>query len=119
MKRIAAAGGEIAYGMVSGELAVTRSFGDINFKHPRNKGSADFVSVRPHIRAIDLQPHDEFLILATDGLWDVLSHKEAIGMIAKCADDSQQACEDLVDEALRKNSFDNVTVVFLSFKWNV
>jgi len=119
VQRISDAGGEIAYGRVSGELAVTRAFGDINFKHPHNKGKADFVSVQPHIRVIDLQPHDEFLILASDGLWDVLTHKEATDMIAKCANDSRQACEDLVDEALRKNSFDNITVVFLSFKWNV
>lgn len=44
---------------------------------------------------------------------------EAVDIISKyrSAGDSRQACEDLVDEALRKNSFDNVTVVFLSFKW--
>lgn len=65
----------MTYGRVSGELAVTRSFGDIQYKHPHNKASADFVSVLPHIRVLDLQPSDEFLILASDGLWDVLSHK--------------------------------------------
>ena len=37
---------------------------------------------------------------------------------SKSARDSHQACEDLVDEALRKNSFDNVTVLFLSFQWS-
>jgi protein phosphatase 1L len=64
----------VSYGRVLGELGVTRAFGDINYKHPHNKGNADFVSVQPHIKVIDLQPCDEFLIMASDGLWDVVSH---------------------------------------------
>eukprot|EP01111_Echinosteliopsis_oligospora_P004978 TRINITY_DN1813_c1_g1_i1.p1 TRINITY_DN1813_c1_g1~~TRINITY_DN1813_c1_g1_i1.p1 ORF type:complete len:570 (+),score=121.52 TRINITY_DN1813_c1_g1_i1:135-1844(+) len=116
--RISDAGGLVQYDRISGDLAVSRSFGDIDFKHPHNKSHADFVSVKPHVQVVDLSPHDDFLILASDGLWDVLSHQDAVDVCARSFSDPELACEELVDEAIRKRSGDNVTVVFLKFKWS-
>ena len=35
----------------------------------------------PEIQSITLQPEHEFLILASDGLWDVISSKEAVAYV--------------------------------------
>ena len=39
---------------------------------------ADLIIPDPECISVDLQPGDEFLILASDGLWDVLSKPEAV-----------------------------------------
>ena len=50
---------------VEGVLAVSRAFGDRRLKR--------YVTCEPDICEHVIQPEDEFLVLATDGLWDVVS----------------------------------------------
>lgn len=54
-------------------LAVTRALGDLPFKAP-----CQLVSCVPHVHARRLDSRDRFVILASDGLWDVLSDVEAV-----------------------------------------
>eukprot|EP00438_Fugacium_kawagutii_P022326 Skav221797 [mRNA] locus=scaffold4067:203458:214393:- [translate_table: standard] len=54
-------------------LAVSRSFGDKDFK-----GGPDIVSAEPEITVHEVDwDADEFVILATDGIWDVLSDRDS------------------------------------------
>ena len=46
-----------------GELAISRSIGDPNYK--------EYISSLPEITEHKLEPSDEFLLLATDGFWNV------------------------------------------------
>ena len=53
--------------------------------HPTEPGSpsivhAQFVTSQPHVRVEELTQDDEFLILASDGLWDVVSNE--VGAVA-------------------------------------
>lgn len=51
-----------------------RSLGDLDFKEP-----ARFVECEPDVTRLALQPHkDSFVILGSDGLWDVLSDTDAV-----------------------------------------
>jgi len=85
---------------VCGELAVSRSIGDPDFKGfapgevLANAGflwpdghaqvfHADLVIPQPEIVSALLTPADEFLLLASDGLWDVVSEAEAVAR-ARC-----------------------------------
>jgi protein phosphatase 1L len=52
---------------LQGTLAVTRGFGDNNLKQ--------WVSSRPDVTKLKLTPECEFLILASDGLWDKVINK--------------------------------------------
>lgn len=62
---------------VNGILAVSRAFGDRNMK-----GS---ITAEPDIRERQLERHDEYLVLATDGLWDVMTSQEACDIVYHCA----------------------------------
>lgn len=40
----------------------------------------DPVTVEPDVSVVALGPQDEFLLVATDGLWDVLAPQDAINL---------------------------------------
>ncbi|KAM7492834.1 hypothetical protein LguiA_035755 [Lonicera macranthoides] len=74
-------------------LAMARAFGDFCLK---NFGLISIPDVYYH-RVIE---RDEFIVLATDGVWDVLSNKEAVDVVAK-APSRATAARALVDCATR------------------
>jgi serine/threonine protein phosphatase PrpC len=77
-----------------GELAVSRSIGDMDYKGftkdqivdafflwPDNHSKIfkeDLVIPEPEFKTRSLNKDDEFLVLASDGLWDVVSPSEAV-----------------------------------------
>ncbi|CAM9773479.1 unnamed protein product, partial [Ectocarpus sp. 8 AP-2014] len=76
--RVEAAGGFVSRGRVNGILGVSRSFGDIHCKvYPPREGDGLWdeqqIVSRPEVHSIQLTEADSFLILACDGVWDVLS----------------------------------------------
>ncbi len=80
--RIHSAGGFVADGRVLGRLATSRSFGDFDFKTQKNKSLADqIITAKPDIYERDLEPGDEFFILASDGIWDVLTSQNAVDFV--------------------------------------
>ncbi|XP_021282751.1 probable protein phosphatase 2C 33 [Herrania umbratica] len=74
-------------------LAMARAFGDFCLK--------DFglISV-PEISYWRLSEKDEFIVLATDGIWDVLSNKEVVDIVAS-APARSFAARALVESAVR------------------
>lgn len=79
---------------------------------------ADLVIPDPEFHQLEITDKDEFLILASDGLWDVVSTdlavqraKEAFVM-HKTPD---EAAEELCELALKLGSSDNVTIVVVQF----
>jgi len=73
---------------VSGRLAVTRAFGDYEIKFQMQPDGRmlyrEFLSVIPEIRKIELDyEDDEFILLASDGLFDKLSSQECVDFVHK------------------------------------
>lgn len=105
VKRIESKGGIIMKSRVNGMLAVTRSLGDQFFK--------DLVIGNPYTTSIELDENtDKFLIIACDGLWDVISDQEACELIKDIAD-ATVAAKTLVDYALDHFTTDNITVMVI------
>lgn len=93
-------------------LAIARSLGD--------KDRYPFVIPNPEIRTASLQPNDEFLILACDGVWDVMDNQAAVDLVKKSLNqhktDVNKAAAILKDEALKRGSTDNVSVIIVDLK---
>ncbi|KAI0793210.1 phosphatase 2C-like domain-containing protein [Abortiporus biennis] len=106
-KRIMDAGGFVMSGRVNGVLAVTRSLGDSSMK--------EFVVGAPYTTETELTEEDEFLILACDGLWDVVDDQAAVKLVREIAD-PKKAAQELLDYAYRNYSTDNVTTLVVRFR---
>lgn len=85
-ERIKSQGGFIIFGRVFGRLAVTRSFGDFQCKQiqiinekTQEKETKNFVLNEPEIRFVTINKQtDDFIILASDGLYDRFSSEECV-----------------------------------------
>ncbi|KAJ8772795.1 hypothetical protein K2173_027972 [Erythroxylum novogranatense] len=114
--RIEKLGGVIYDGYLNGQLSVARALGDWHMKGP--KGSACPLSAEPELQETDLTEDDEFLIMGCDGLWDVMSSQCAVAIARKelmLHNDPEKCSKQLVREALKRNTCDNVTVIVVCF----
>lgn len=125
-KRIKEAGGFIKFNgvwRVAGILATSRALGDYPLKE-RNLVIAD-----PDILTFDLNDMaPQFMILASDGLWDTFTNEEAVTFIKDNLmklkqNNSQQmafdAAKSIVLESYKRGSVDNITVILVIFDSNL
>lgn len=92
---------------VNGQLAVSRAFGDKNLKlHLRSD---------PDIKPADISADTDLMILASDGLWKVMSNQEAVD-IARKIKDPLKAAKQLAAEALNRDSKDDISCIVVRFR---
>ena len=113
-KRIKDAGLEIIDDRINGTLMLTRIFG--NYEYKNNKGSDDEegntgLICEPFISKIniDLNIENQFLILASDGIWDTISEEE-IQNIIQSYNDTQQLCSIIIKKCIKNESWDNMSI---------
>mmetsp|Transcript_22700 Transcript_22700/g.42675 ORF Transcript_22700/g.42675 Transcript_22700/m.42675 type:complete len:331 (-) Transcript_22700:56-1048(-) len=118
--RICQAGGSVRRGRINGQLAVSRSFGDFFYKGDETKDQlSQMISPEPDVRVYkrDLE-NDQFIILACDGIWDVISNKDAcyfVGELLAEGIELESICKKLLDYCLLANSKDNMTLIICVF----
>lgn len=123
-ERIRNAGGFIVHKRVMGNLAVSRAFGDAEFKKgvkTTGKGTdtvcGPLVISEPEFMISQLSQEDEFLVLACDGLFDVYSNEEVMDAVRREMDshgDVQRCCEAITLSAIReRHTRDNVTMIVI------
>ncbi|KAI8463333.1 MAG: phosphatase 2C-like domain-containing protein [Monoraphidium minutum] len=117
--RVQAAGGHVWWDRVMGELAVSRAIGDHCLR--------PYVIPEPEVCMLERSLDDECLILASDGLWDVLENQEAADMalhrlrsaeaegLAGVAA-ARKAASALTKAALERGTRDNVTVLVVDMR---
>jgi len=81
MRRIRAAGGFVEFNRVNGTLALSRALGDFEFKCATRSPKDQMVTAVPEVTATPLNDNHEFVVLACDGIWDVLTSQEVIDFI--------------------------------------
>lgn len=131
--RVEAAGGKIMSGRVNGVLAVTRSVGDImykqfdpNFPAPyfpleesKDNGlwsKSQHVISKPDVVDFVVLPSHEFVILASDGLWEVFDVQQVINFTRQRLyehGDIQRASIELIAKAENCGAVDNTSVVIV------
>uniref|UniRef100_A0A6B2LFY3 PPM-type phosphatase domain-containing protein n=1 Tax=Arcella intermedia TaxID=1963864 RepID=A0A6B2LFY3_9EUKA len=107
-KRIQEAGGVViklgeTY-RVNAVLSVTRAFGDFDLKPS--------VTVDPFIYELDLDEENDYLILACDGIWDVMSDEDAIDLVRSQGSPFKGALL-LTQTAFEKGSTDNLSAIVI------
>lgn len=120
--RVEKAGGQVLYWnghRVMGVLAMSRAIGD--------HGLRPYVIPEPEITVLTRCDDDDFLLLASDGLWDVMANQEATNLAIRCMHRAWEkgasrkaavriAASVLTKAAIDRGSKDNVTVVIVDLK---
>ncbi|KAL4433781.1 hypothetical protein ABPG75_000222 [Micractinium tetrahymenae] len=124
--RIMKAGGFVADGRVNGSLNLSRALGDLEYKQTKELGPEEqMVTAMPEIRRETLQPGDEFLVLACDGIWDVLTNQEAVDFVRErlaAGKPPREVAEEMCDHCLAPDTggcgkgCDNMSVVVVQLK---
>ena len=94
---------------VMGLLGVTRSFGDNSIKK--------FVIAEPYISSVEMTPECSFAVIGCDGVFDVLSDEDVCAIVKQCIqqNNSQNSARQLVEEALHRDSRDNISAIVIGF----
>ncbi|XP_013598230.1 PREDICTED: probable protein phosphatase 2C 64 isoform X1 [Brassica oleracea var. oleracea] len=132
---------------VKGIIQVSRSIGDVYLKRSefnreplyakfrlRAPFSRPLLSAEPSITVHTLQPHDQFIICASDGLWEHMSNQEAVEIVhthprngiakrlvkmalKEAAKKREMRYSDLkkIDRGVRRHFHDDITVIVVFF----
>ena len=99
--RIVNNGGIVFAGRVYGQLMLSRAFGDWELK---NYG---VISV-PHVKRIEICENDKFIVVGSDGIWDVLSDNDVYNMSLQFRN-SKDFCDHIIKSAIEKGTMDNIS----------
>lgn len=106
-KRIEENGGFVMhYGVwrVNGELAVSRSIGDKKYR--------PLVIATPDVKRVRIDPKENsMIILATDGLWDVVKNTQAVRTAGDAHRNKTPVCKALLQKAMDNDMEDNITIL--------
>uniref|UniRef100_A0A7N1A016 protein-serine/threonine phosphatase n=1 Tax=Kalanchoe fedtschenkoi TaxID=63787 RepID=A0A7N1A016_KALFE len=108
-RRIEKAGGVVMWAgtwRVGGVLAMSRAFG--------NRLLKQYVVADPDIQDLEISEDTELLVLASDGLWDVVPNEDAVS-IALTEEEPEAAARKLTETAFTRGSADNITCIVVRF----
>ena len=107
-KRITEIGGKIIKNRVMGQLILTRTLGDLYVKQFG-------VINTPDINVYDINETINYIIIASDGVWDVVD-LDTITNMGKAGKNVGEFCKDIVKLSINKGTKDNVSCIVVSFK---
>ena len=84
-------------------MSVSRSFGDLDVK---------YVSDQPDIYKYKVNKDDNFVLLASDGLWDSLSNQDVVEFILNNIN-KKNSLKNLAKLAIENGSKDNITIILI------
>ena len=99
--RIIKEGGVVFGGRVYGQLMLSRAFGDWELK-------TYGVSCIPHIIRYEIQDDDKYLIIASDGVWDVIDDED-VYQLSKNKNNSKDFCDEIMKYTIERGSMDNIS----------
>ncbi|KAL0312055.1 UNVERIFIED_CONTAM: putative protein phosphatase 2C 22 [Sesamum radiatum] len=117
-RRIEASGGYVYDGYLNGLLNVARALGDWHMEGLKGQDGGP-LTAEPELMSRKLTEEDEFLIIGCDGIWDVFMSQNAVDFARRRLqehNDPVMCSRDLVDEALKRKSGDNLSVVVVCFQ---
>ena len=86
---------------VNGNLNLSRSLGDLDCKRNAKLAARDQVITSfPDLIEKKRERHDEFLLIASDGIWDRISNQDAVDMVLERLAGNEEARLSSITEAL-------------------
>lgn len=91
---------------MNGDLAVSRALGDFAYKGQTHLPAREQqVSAEPDIKIEERNGEEEFLVIACDGIWDVMSNDEICEFVRELLlageNDLSLVAEELLDHCLK------------------
>ncbi|KAM9765766.1 protein phosphatase 1G [Menidia menidia] len=132
LARIKNAGGKVTMdGRVNGGLNLSRAIGDHFYK--RNKvlpPEEQMISAMPDVKVLTLNEDHDFMVIACDGIWNVLSSQEVVDFISERIKPDQSGkarplssiVEELLDHCLAPDTSgdgtgcDNMTCIIITLR---
>jgi protein phosphatase PTC2/3 len=74
-----------------GRLSVSRTFGDLEAKIEKRKGNKNVVIAVPEIKSFRITDDHDFIVLASDGIYDKINNKDAIECVWNSVRDVKSA----------------------------
>jgi len=135
LARINAAGGTVQAApcgqrmlyRVNGNLSLSRSIGDLEYKKRADlPPEAQAITSTPDIITAELRKGDEFIVLACDGIWDVKCNEYVVKFVRKHIADGmplQNIAEALLDDCITRDpkathglGADNMSCIIIALK---
>ena len=135
--RVYKSGGWVNEGRIMGNLNLSRSLGDFEYKQDKNLSPKDqMITAYPEINVEIIDDTCEFVIIACDGIWDCLTPQEACDFVRNYLYDQKtglpknnvkisKIVEDMMDKAIAEDitnengiGCDNMTCIIIQFKHN-
>jgi hypothetical protein len=113
-ERINKAGLYVSKGRVVGELAVSRSIGDFEYKGELENQEDHAVTCVPEIILYDFHPEDSRLVLMTDGFYEQMESKVLAEFCSDESNDSKQMVQNMFQRAIDLRTNDNLTAIIIS-----
>lgn len=123
--RIINCGGNVMLGRIDSKLAVSRAFGDFEYK---GRPQGNLVEIRPDITQIFMDPgEDEFLVLGCDGLFEAYTSQELVDVVRKrlaempfTEQNPSRVIREIINEAVFEGKTnDNVTALLVNLSSSI
>ncbi|KAK4404250.1 putative protein phosphatase 2C 27 [Sesamum angolense] len=93
-------------------------FRNVHIKGLKEGDKGGPLSAEPELKLMTLTKEDEFLIIGSDGIWDVFRSQNAVDFARRRLQEHNNVklcCKDIVNEAKKRGATDNLTVVMVCF----
>jgi serine/threonine protein phosphatase PrpC len=105
--RLRKSGGAVFNGRVFGTLAVSRAFGDFELKRFG-------ITATPYITKTVTNKGDKYIVIASDGVWDVLTDDDVLSISKKFGSNANELSDAILHISLDRGSLDNISVLVVS-----
>ncbi|RNF11837.1 protein phosphatase 2C like protein 2/3 [Trypanosoma rangeli] len=123
--RIEKAGGTVQCQRINGTIALSRAIGDFDFKeNSKMSWEEQMVTALPEVNKCRSSSEDAFIVIACDGVWDVLSNEECCDLVKRGLKETDGdiglVCEMVLDKCIAPRvqgvGCDNMTIIVAQFK---
>jgi pyruvate dehydrogenase phosphatase len=83
-----------------------------NYKRPIKNFNGPYIKSNPDIKIFDITPNDEYIVLGTDGLWDLMGSKDVAEIIKSNPNSTPKSLsKHLFNECMNKAATSNMMSV--------